>query len=48
MKPQSLTLLEEFSDPLSGVEEVDGAFDDYLGFLPRPIEEEPDKLPPGL
>jgi hypothetical protein len=47
MKPQASALPDDFDDPLAGVEEVEEASEDDLWFLPGPIEEEPDDLPPG-
>jgi hypothetical protein len=47
MKPQASAFYDEIEDPLSGVEGVGATSDDDLWFLPSPIEEEPDDLPPG-
>lgn len=47
MKPQTPALHDDYDDPLAGVEEVERASEDDLWFLPGPIEEEPDFLPPG-
>lgn len=44
MKPQASVLHDEFDSPVAGVEETS---EDDLWFLPSPIEEEPDDLPPG-
>ena len=38
---------DDYLDPLAGVEEVEETSEDDLWFLPGPIEEEPDDLPPG-
>jgi len=40
-------LHDDYLDPLAGVEEVEETSEDDLWFLPGPIEEEPDDLPPG-
>ena len=47
MKPQASASHDNFDDPLAGVAEVEEASEDDLWFLPGPIEEEPDDLPPG-
>jgi hypothetical protein len=47
MKPQVSTTDDDFDDPLIGAEEVEGTSEDDLWFLPGPMEEEPDDLPPG-
>lgn len=47
MKPQASVLHDDFYDPLAAVDEVDGTSEDDLWFLPGPIEEGPDDLPPG-
>jgi hypothetical protein len=39
--------VHDFDEPLIAVEEVDGASEDDLWFLPGPMENEPDYLPPG-
>jgi len=46
MKAQASTLHDDFSDPLTSVEEDEERSEDDLWFLPSPIEEEPDDLPP--
>ena len=47
MKPQASTLADDFDDPLVMTEEEEDAHEDDLWFLPGPLEEEPDYLPPG-
>lgn len=47
MKPQASALHDNFDDPLAGVEEFEETSEDYLWFLPGPIEDGPDDLPPG-
>lgn len=47
MKPQASVLHDDFDEPLAAVEEADGTSEDDLWFLPGPMEEEPDDLPPG-
>jgi hypothetical protein len=47
MKPQASTLTDDFDDPLITVEGDEEAHEDDLWFLPGPLEEEPDVLPPG-
>lgn len=47
MKPQAIVSLDSFGDPLTGVEEAEERSEDDLWFLPDPIEDEPDDLPPG-
>lgn len=47
MKPQASVLHDDFYEPLAAVEEVDGASEDDLWFLPGPIEEGLDDLTPG-
>ena len=47
MKPQTSGIHDDLDDPLARVEEVEETFEDDLWFLPGPIEEEPDDLPPG-
>lgn len=47
MKPQASAPHDGFDDPLPGVEEAEERSDEYLWFLPGPIEDEPDNLPPG-
>lgn len=44
---QDLNLYDDFDDLPAGADEVDPASDDDLWFLPGPMEEEPDYLPPG-
>jgi hypothetical protein len=40
-------LTDDFDDPLITIEEDEEAHDEDLWFLPGPLEEEPDDLPPG-
>ena len=47
MKTQASTLTDDYDDPLIAIEEVEEAHEDDLWFLPGPLEEEPDDLPPG-
>lgn len=47
MKMQASSLIDVFGDPLSTLEEVEEAHEDDLWFLPGPLEEERDDLPPG-
>ena len=47
MKPQTVVLLDNFYDPLAGVEEVEEATETDLWFLPGPIEEEQTTFRPG-
>jgi hypothetical protein len=47
MNLQASAIHNDFDDPLAGVEEVEETSEDDLWFLPGPIEEEPDDLPPG-
>ena len=47
MKPQASAPHDSFDDPLTTVEEVEERSEDDLWFLPGPMEEEPDYLPPG-
>lgn len=47
MKPQTSVLQDDLYEPLTAVEEVDGTSEDDLWFLPGPIDDEPDDLPPG-
>lgn len=47
MKPQASVLYDDFVVPPITVGEVDETSDDDLWFLPGPIEEETDDLPPG-
>ena len=47
MKPQSSAPHDSFYDPLTGVKEAEETSEDDLWFLPGPIEDEPDDLPPG-
>jgi hypothetical protein len=47
MKPQASTFKNDFDDPLMTTEGDEEAHEDDLWFLPGPLEEEPDDLPPG-
>lgn len=47
MKIQASALTDVFDDPLITIEEDEEAHEDDLWFLPGPLEEEPDDLPPG-
>jgi hypothetical protein len=47
MKPQASALTDNFNDPLITIEEDEEAHEEDLWFLPGPLEEEPDDLPPG-
>ena len=47
MKPQELSIYDESDDLLADAEEAQHASEDDLWFLPGPMEEEPDFLPPG-
>ena len=47
MKPQVSAPHDSFDSPLTGVEVVEERSEDDLWFLPGPIEDEPDDLPPG-
>ena len=47
MKPQASAPNNSFDDPLTGLEEAEERSEDDLWFLPGPIEDEPDDLPPG-
>ena len=47
MKPQASTFLDDFDDPLITTEGDEEANEDDLWFLPGPLEEGPDDLPPG-
>ncbi|MDE4319150.1 hypothetical protein PXK51_19085, partial [Phaeobacter gallaeciensis] len=47
MKTQASALTDDFDDPLITIEEDEEAHEDDLWFLPGPLEEEPDDLPPG-
>jgi hypothetical protein len=47
MMPQTFALPDDYRDPLAGVEEVEETSEDDLWFMPGPVEEEPDDLPPG-
>lgn len=47
MKPQPSALTDDFDDPLITIEEDEEAHDEDLWFLPGPLEEELDDLPPG-
>lgn len=47
MKPQASGPHDSFDDPLTGVEEAEERSEEYLWFLPAPIEDEPDDLSPG-
>ena len=40
-------MTDDFDDPLITIEEDEEAHDEDLWFLPGPLEEEPDDLPPG-
>ena len=48
MKAQTSVLHGDLDDPLAGVEEFKETSEADLWFLPSPVEEEPDDLPPGL
>ncbi|MGX9353662.1 hypothetical protein ACS3SW_00455 [Roseobacteraceae bacterium S113] len=47
MKAQTSAIINDFDDPLFTNEEDEEANEDDLWFLPGPLEEEPDDLPPG-
>jgi hypothetical protein len=47
VKPQVSSFHDDFSDPLARAEEVEETSEDDLWFLPGPMDEEPDDLPPG-
>jgi hypothetical protein len=47
MKPQTFVMHDDLDDPLADVEEVKKTPEEDLWFLPGPIKEEPDDLPPG-
>lgn len=47
MNPQASAPYGIFDDPLIGLEEAAERSEDDLWFLPGPIEDEPDDLPPG-
>jgi len=47
MKTQVYTQKDSFSDPLAEAEGLEETSEDDLWFLPGPMEEEPDYLPPG-
>jgi hypothetical protein len=47
MKPRALPLQDDFADPPAGAEEVEETSEDDLWFLPGPVEDAPDDLPPG-
>ena len=47
MKPQASSLTDDFDDPLITIEEDEETHEEDLWFLPGPLEEEPDDLPPG-
>ena len=47
MKPQPSAFTDDFNDPLITTEEDEEAREEDLWFLPGPLEEEPDDLPPG-
>ena len=47
MKTQAATLTDDYDNPLITIEEDQEAHEDDLWFLPGPLEEEPDDLPPG-
>lgn len=44
---QASTLTDDYDDPLITIEEDEEADENDLWFLPGPLEEEPDDLPPG-
>lgn len=48
MEPQATAPHDSFDDHLIGVEETEERSEDDLWFLPGPIEDEPDDLPPGV
>ena len=47
MKIQASALTDDFNDPLITIEEDEEAREEDLWFLPGPLEEEADDLPPG-
>lgn len=47
MKPQAPALHDEYNALILDAEEVEQSSEDDLWFLPGPMEEEPDYLPPG-
>ena len=47
MNPQAPAWHDEFDAPFVDPEEVEQSSEDDLWFLPGPMEEEPDYLPPG-
>lgn len=47
MKPQASAPHDSFDDPLTAAEEAEERSEDDLWFLPGPIKDEPDDLPPG-
>ena len=47
MTTQASTLNNDYDNPLITIEEDEEAHEDDLWFLPGPLEEEPDDLPPG-
>lgn len=47
MKAQAFTLTDDFDDPLITTAEDEEAHEEDLWFLPGPLVEEPDDLPPG-
>ena len=47
MKTQASALTDDFNDPLITIEADEEAHEEDLWFLPGPLEEEPDDLPPG-
>ena len=47
MKTQAFTFDDDFDDPLVTIEGDEEANENDLWFLPGPLEEEPNNLPPG-
>ena len=47
MEPQAFIKCNIFDDPLEDAEELEETSEDDLWFLPGPMDEEPDYLPPG-
>lgn len=47
MKPQASAVHDDFDNPLTSLEEAEELSEDELWFLPAPIEDVPDELPPG-
>ena len=47
MNPQVCTHYDNLDDPLVDAEGLEETSEDDLWFLPGPMEEEPDRLPPG-